>query len=89
MDHWDDEVTLRLNIRFCLPWNSPDAEPDEGVPGRFSSHAIIKPAMAARDIAEIDFCLNHCPYPDTECRNCFSSRGRKREKLNLERMNVC
>lgn len=25
-----------------------------------------------RDTKEhIDFCLNHCPYPNEECRNCF------------------
>ena len=49
------------SLRGHRPWNSAESSGTDG-PIHF------------RDSQEhIDFCLNHCPYPDTECQNCFGN----------------
>ena len=36
---------------------------------------------------EIDFCLNHCPYANTECCNCLSGgKPDTRKKIDLDRL---
>ena len=57
-------ITMRSEVsslRGRRPWNSAES---------------TTPSMVIhfRDSQEhIDFCLNHCPFPDTECQNCFGN----------------
>ena len=52
----------RTIIAACRPWRSPDRVEEKIIPGEPQ--------------ANIDYCLQSCPYADTECVNCLGSRVR-------------
>ena len=61
--------------------------------GRNSIYRDDQPVRVSQETQdEIDFCLHHCPYANTECCDCLSGgkpeRARKgaREKIDVERL---
>ena len=72
------EKTLdSMVITAVAPWNSPFREEKSGL------HTDSQ--------QNIDFCLNHCPYADSECCNCLSGGKPKKaegrpKKIELERL---
>ena len=70
------EDVLRLAV---APWNSV-----------YRDDKPVRVSQETQD--EIDFCLHHCPYANTECCDCLSGgkpeKAKKgaREKIDVERL---
>lgn len=63
-------VGTNIRIAASKPWKSPDRVKEAGKKGR---------PLTGDPQAMIDFCLNHCPFPNGECRNCVESRMKEKK----------
>lgn len=70
------EKTLEsMVITAVAPWNSPYREEKSG--------------SNTESQQNIDFCLNHCPYADSECCNCLSGgkpKAGRPGKIDLDQL---